>query len=148
LIIFINSFKAGRTNVLFIYKSDKCCIFSLRSDKCWCVLGSDKYCGRTIGQTSVAQTSVGQTSVGQTSVGQTSVGQTSVGQTSVGQTSVGQKLRHLKFSSKNVKMKLSPWHDSTGPSVSNWRRSDVLANNFRNRQVCTQTEHPYLKITK
>ncbi len=50
----------GRTNVLFIYRSDKRRIFSLRLDKRQCVLGSDKCRGRTVGQMSVGQTSVGQ----------------------------------------------------------------------------------------
>ncbi len=54
--------RPGRTNVLFIYRSDKCRNFSLRSDKCQCVLGSDKCRGRTVGQMSVGQTSVGQKS--------------------------------------------------------------------------------------
>ncbi len=54
--------KSRVTNVLFMYRSDKRRIFSLRLDKCRCVLGSDKCRGRTIGQTSVGQTSVGQKS--------------------------------------------------------------------------------------
>jgi hypothetical protein len=52
----------GRTNLQFMYRSDKRRIFSLRSDKCLCVLGSDKRPGRTVGQMSVGQTSVGQKS--------------------------------------------------------------------------------------
>jgi hypothetical protein len=46
----------GWTNVMFIYRSDKCrIIFSLKLDKCRCALGSDKCLGRTVGQTSVGQ---------------------------------------------------------------------------------------------
>ena len=50
----------GRTNVLFMYRSDKRHIFSLRSDKCGCILGLDKCRGQTVGPMSVGQTSVGQ----------------------------------------------------------------------------------------
>jgi hypothetical protein len=52
----------GWTNVRFMYRSDKRCMFSLMSDKCLCVLGSDKCHGRTVGQMLVGQTSVGQKS--------------------------------------------------------------------------------------